>query len=390
MLTDAIIRKAEHTDVKYKISDSKGLYLLISPNKSKYWRLKYRIAGKEKVYAIGLYPEVSIMQAREERDAARKLIAQGIDPVFVRQHKKIERESIYRNTFGIVTHEWHAKKSAHWSDRHSVAIINRLTQNVFPFFETKAISLITAQEILSVLTKIEARGSVDVAHRVLQSINEVFKYAVATGRISHNPAAALKGALKPLSRKRYNHLESIDLPEFYERLKNYTGNNLVRLAIKFLILTFVRTGELREATWDEFNFITKEWRIPGSRMKNGQPHIVPLSTQALKIIEEIWLMQIRSRYVFPQTRNYTKPFTCNAILYALYAMGYHSKATGHGFRATASTILNEHAFRSEVIEKQLAHSERNQVRASYNHAQYMSERKIMMQWWGDYLDEMQK
>lgn len=390
MLTDITIKRSKAKDKPYKVSDSGGLYLLIHPNSGKYWRLKYRFQGKEKVLALGVYPEITLLEARERRDQAKKILANGNDPSETKKAIKREVAVLYDHTFEIIAREWHHTKVSSWTERHAHYVIQRLQSDVFEVIGSRPITQITAPEILSMIRKIEVRGALDLSHRILQTCGQVFRYAIATGRAERNPTSDLKGALKASHKRHYNHLAAEELPEFLEKLELYDGHLYTKSAIRLLMLTFVRTGELRGAKWEEINLEKAEWRIPAERMKKREPHIVPLSKQALAVLECLLEHTSHSHYVFPQHNNAKKGMSENTVLYALYRMGYHSRATGHGFRATASTILNENGFRADVIERQLAHAERNKVRASYNHAQYLSERKTMMQWWADYLDTLRK
>ena len=290
------------------------------------------------------------------------------------------------NSFETIAHEWHHSRLEKWKPKHAVNILRRLENDIFPALGARAINEIKAPELLSVLREIESRGAIDIAHRTLQICGQIFRYGIVTGRNDRDIAADLRGALKTRKSENYTRLEAKELPEFLDRLENYDGDLQTKLALKFTLLTFVRTGEVRGAKWTEFDLDKKEWRIPASRMKMSEMHIVPLSTQTIAVLKELQLITGNYEHLFP---NRNKPITFiseNTMLYVLYRLGYHSRATVHGFRATASTILNEHGFRPDVIERQLAHSERNKVRASYNHAQYLPERREMMQWWGDYLE----
>lgn len=284
--------------------------------------------------------------------------------------------------------EWHNNKKQQWTERHAVYVLRRIQVDIFPILGSRAINEIKAPELLAVLRLIETRGAIDIAHRVLQTCGQIFRYAISTGRAERDISADLRGALKTRKKENYSHLEAKELPEFLDKLEKYEGDIQTKLALKFLLFTFVRTGEIRGARWEEIDFEKNEWRIPAERMKMRDLHIVPLSKQAMKVLKELHLINGYKEHLFP---NRNKPITFiseNTLLYAIYRMGYHLRATVHGFRATASTILNENGFKPDVIERQLAHSERNKVRASYNHAQYLPERKEMMQWWGDYLNEI--
>jgi integrase len=386
-LSDKTVRSAKPKDKQYKLADAQGMHLLVKPNGGKYWQLRYRFAGKEKLLALGTYPQVSLLEAREKRLKARKLLEQNVDPLQAKQEEK--RQATYKseNTFSLIMQEWHEARIGGWTPRHAAKILRRFEVDVFPSLAHRPINEITPPELLSVVRAIESRGAIDIAHRVLQTCSQIFRYAIAIGKAERDISADLRGALKTRKKAHYAYLKAVDLPEFLSKLEAYDGNLQTKLAIKLLMLTFVRTVELRGAKWEEINFDAAEWRIPAERMKMKQLHIVPLSRQAIAVLKELQGLHTQD-FIFPNNANPLKHMSENTILFALYRMGYHSKATGHGFRATASTILNEKGFRSDVIERQLAHGERNQVRASYNHAEYLSERRQMMQWWADYLDEV--
>ena len=387
-LTDTTVRTAKAKDKQYKLSDSAGLYLLVQPNGKKYWRLKYYFAGKEKLLSIGVYPVISLSEAREKSLLAKKQLANNIDPSEHKKEQKLKNSVNAENSFKSIAIEWHNNQKHRWTLRHAIYVLRRIEADIFPILASRPINEIKAPELLAVLRLIETRGAIDIAHRVLQTCGQVFRYAVATGRAERDISADLRGALKTRKKQNYSRLEAKELPEFFSKLEEYDGELQTKLALKFLLLTFVRTGELRGARWEEIDFKKKEWRIPAERMKMRELHIVPLSTQSLDVLKELQIINGQKDYLFP---NRNKPMTFiseNTLLYAIYRMGYHLRATVHGFRATASTILNEHGFKPDVIERQLAHCERNKVRASYNHAQYLPERREMMQWWGNYLDKL--
>lgn len=386
-LTDIALRNAKPKDKQYKLSDSAGLHLLIKPNGSKYWRLKYRFAGKEKLLSIGIYPVIGLSEARERCLAAKKQLADNIDPSQSKKEEKLKQLVNIENSFKTIAHEWHANKKQGWTERHASYVLRRIQADIFPALGSRAINEIKAPELLAALRAIETRGAIDIAHRALQTCGQIFRYAVATGKAERDISGDLRGALQTRRKENYSHLEARELPEFFDKLEKYDGELQTKLALKFLLFTFVRTGEVRGARWEEIDFEKKEWRIPAERMKMRDLHIVPLSEQALHILKELHLINGHREHLFP---NRNKPITFiseNTLLYAIYRMGYHQRATVHGFRATASTILNESGFKPDVIERQLAHAERNKVRASYNHAQHLPERKEMMQWWGDYLEK---
>ncbi len=385
-MTDAKVRSAKPKGKPYKLADGDGLYLLVKPNGGKYWRYKYRYAGKEKLLAFGAYPFLSLAEARELHTLARKSLALGNDPAETKRETKRLAVLKAENTFEAIAREWCDSRKHKWVTSYSEAMVVRLERHVFPRLGGRPIADITAPELLSVVRVVEKGGALDLAMRLMQASGQIFRYAIATGRAARNPVVDLRGALKPPVRKHQAYLKESDLPEYLQKLETYDGSLQTKLALRFLLLTFVRTTELRGAVWSEVNWDKGEWRIPAERMKMRDPHIVPLSKQALALLLELKKLTSQWVFIFP---NQHKPSGCmseNTMLYALYRIGYHSKATGHGFRATASTILNEHGFQPSVIERQLAHAERNEVRAAYNHAQYLPERRKMMQWWADYLD----
>ena len=308
------------------------------------------------------------------------------DPSQVRKDKKQQHILQHENSFETVAREWHEVWKVGRTPRHAEYVMRRLEADVFPPLGSIPINKIKAPEILAAIRVIEARGALDIAHRALQTIGQVFRYGIATGRTESNPSSDLRGALKIASKTNFSHLSAAEMPEFLSKLASYDGHIQTLLAIRLLILTFVRTGELRGATWSEIDLGKKEWRIPAERMKMRELHIVPLSKQAIEVLQQLKQLGGNSPYVFHNQANSSKVMSENTMLYALYRLGFHSRATIHGFRATASTILNENNFRSDVIERQLSHGERNKIRASYNHAQYLMERREMMQWYADYLD----
>lgn len=387
-LTDTAIRNAKPKDKPYKLSDSAGLYLLVNPNGSKLWRLKYKFAAKEKLLSLGVYPVTTLAEVREKALEAKKKLADNIDPSMLKKEEKLQRRIKTENSFESIAMEWYHNQKQKWEPKHAATILKRLSTDIFPSLGSRAINEIKAPELLAVLRTIEDRGAIDIAHRALQYCSRIFRYAIAVNEAERDVAADLRGALKVKKTENHPYFKMNELPEFLNKLNQYDGELQNKLALKLTLLTFVRSGEVRGARWDEIDWEKKEWRIPAERMKMKELHIVPLSTQSIAILNELQLLTGSKEYLFP---NRNKPMTFiseNTMLFALYRMGYHSKATVHGFRATASTILNDHGFKPDVIERQLAHSERNKVRASYNHAQYLPERREMMQWWGNYLDSI--
>jgi integrase len=384
-LSDAKVRNAKPRMKPYKLADGDGLFLVIMPSGSKYWRLKYFAGGKEKLLALGVYPHINLADARDRRAQARKLLATGGDPGEAK--KEAKRLGILKseNSFEVVAGEWLGKHEHEWTPGHVRAKRKQLEKHVFPKLGKRPIGDITAPDILTMLRVVESSGTLDTAHRLMQVTGQIFMYAIATGRVERNPVPDLRGALKASVVKHRAYLSEKELPEYLRNLEAYNGEPQTKLALRFLLLTFVRSGELRGAEWSEIDWDKAEWRIPAERMKMNELHIVPLSRQAVGVLRELQKISGQRRYVFPNHHNPATFMTENTMLFALYRMGYHSRATGHGFRSTASTILNEHGFAPDVIERQLAHGERDKVRAAYNHAQYLPERRKMMQWWADFL-----
>ncbi len=384
-ITDVTARNARPEIKPYKIPDGNGMFLSVRTNGAKYWQMNYRFAGKGKTLSFGVYPEVSIKEARDKRESARKLIRESIDPA---ENKKAAKRQILiqtENSLEAIAREWHTNQKPGWTERHANYTIKRLEADIFPSLGYRPINEITAPELLATIRIVESRGAVDIAHRVLQTTGQIFRYAIITGRAERDISGDLKGALKVVKRKHFSSLKESDLPEFISKLEVYDGDLQTKLALKLLMLTFVRTTELRGMRWAEIDFVKCEWRIPPERMKMREPHIVPLSKQSLEILEQLKPISGHLELVFPNRSKPMNYISENTMLFAMYRMGYRSQATPHGLRSTASTILNEHGFNSDIIERQLAHAERNKVRASYNHAQYLSDRKKMMQWWADYL-----
>lgn len=386
-LTNAAVQAAKPREKAYKLADGQGMYLHVAPSGAKYWRLKYRVDGKERVHAIGVYPTVSLLAARKARDAIKDQIRAGLDPSHEKRRVKLETSVRRTNSFEAIAREWHDAKCQTWKPSYADGVIALMEKELFPALGARPIAEITAPELLGVLRKIEARGAFEMSKKSMQLAGQVFRFGVATGRCERDPTPDLKGALKTRKAKHMARVTEAELPELMRKIAAYDGEFQTRLALQFLALTFVRTGEMRFAEWSEIDEAKAEWRIPAGRMKMPSPHIVPLSTQALEVIRQLRELNGRWKWVFPSQSNTQKPISENTVLFALYRMGYHSRMTGHGFRGLASTILNENGFESDWIERQLAHSERNDVRAAYNHAQYLSERRRMMQWWGDYLAE---
>jgi integrase len=385
-LTDTAIRSTKPDTKPKRLFDGGGLYLEVSPAGGKLWRFKYRVGKREKRLAFGIYPEVSLKDARVKRDEARKLLAAGIDPSAQRKAAELQSAS----GFEAVAREWYAKFSPNWSQDHAERVIRRFERDVFPWMGARPIGEITAPELLAALRRVENRGVVETAHRVMQNCSQVFRYAVATGRAQRDPTFDLRGALPPV---RVNHFASITEPkaigELLRAVNGYKGSFVTQCALRLAPVVFVRPGELRRAEWAEFDLDAAEWRIPASKMKMRVIHVVPLSSQAVSILRELHPLTGAGKYIFPGTRTKDRPMSENTVLAALRRMGYGTNdMTGHGFRSMASTILNEQGWNRDAIERQLAHAERDNVRAAYNYAEHMTERRKMMQAWADYLDSL--
>jgi integrase len=392
VLTDAKCRTATSEGrALRKLADGKGLQLWIHADGRKYWRLRYWIGGKEKSLSLGVYPEVTLKQARLRRDVERKRLADGLDPSAERRAEKLRARLAAENSFEAVAREWYGKQVHTWVATHSSDVLRRLESNIFPALGARPIAQIDAPELLAAVRRIESRGAHDLAHRVLQVCGQVFRYGIATGRCTRDLAADLRGALTPHVKKNQAAVRPEDLPALLRAIATYDqlGDRQTMLALRLLALTFVRTGELIGATWTEIDREAALWIIPAARMKARAEHLVPLTRQAMAILDELRELCRGSHFVFPG-RNRDKPISNNTMLFALYRLGYKGKMTGHGFRAVASTILNEQGWRPDVIERQLAHAERNEVRGAYNRAEYLPERIKLMQAWADYVDAIEQ
>lgn len=390
-LSATALRNAKPKDKPYKMADGGGMYLLVKPNGGMYWRLDYRFEGKRKTLALGVYPDVSLKMARDRRHDARQQIADGIDPALAKKAYKKQSAHAAANTFETVAREWHEKKRGAWKESHAETVLLRLEKHVLPWIGNKPIDSLDATHLLPMLRRIEDSGATETAHRMRQICSQVFRYAIATARATRDPAADLKGALKPVKTQ---HFASITDPDkigaLLRAIDGYTGSFVTKCALQLAPLVFVRPGELRRAEWSEINFDEAEWRIPAEKMKMNAPHIVPLSEQALDIIKELQPLTGRGQYLFPSVRTAKRPMSENTINAALRRLGYaKDEMTGHGFRSMASTILNEQqVWHRDAIERQLAHAERDNVRAAYNYAEHLPERRRMMQAWADYLDSL--
>lgn len=387
-LSDTTVRMAKPRPKPYRLSDANGLYVEIAPNGSRYWRLKYQFDGKEKRLALGVYPVVTLAQAREDALEARRLLHKGVDPSAHKKERAREAKLAAANAFEAVAREWHELMRPRWTPHHARNVIESLEQDIFPALGHRPINELKAPELLDAIRKIETRGAIDIAQRVRQRCAAVFAFAIGMGYAETNPIAAMKGIFATHRKQPRKMLPREDLPEFLRKLQEFSGDRTIGLALRFIILTMVRTNELRGARWEEFDLDKGVWAIPAERMKMRAPHIVPLSRQVLGVLGQLKPITGRYDLVFPGRSDVNKPISENTLLYALYRMGYHHRATTHGFRALASTILNECGlWRPDAIERQLAHKEQNAVRAAYHRSDYLEERTRMMQWWGDYLSK---
>ena len=394
-LTDAAIRATKPAKKPFKIYDREGLFLLVNPGGSKLWRWRYWVDGKEKLMALGEYPIVNLAEARERHFAARKKVAAGIDPIVERkaeaESRKREAEARQReaeNSFEKIARKWWEWWAAGKSPRHTDYVLRRLEADVFPAFGHKFIDNVTPADIRQLMLAVEGRGARDVAKRAHETTGQIFRYAIAHGIASRNPAADFKpkDILTEATEENFSRVDAKELPTLLAKMVNYDGDAITRLAMRLMAYTFVRTSELIESEWPEFELETARWDIPAERMKMETPHIVPLSRQSVDVLRALELLTGNGRFVFPGAHDKKKPMSNNTILFALYRLGYKGRMTGHGFRGLASTILHENDFADEHIELQLAHLKRNKVAAAYNHAKYLSQRASMMQWWADYLD----
>ena len=377
---------AKPREKAYKLADGAGLYLEVVPSGSRYWRMKYRFNGKEKRMAFGVYPAVSLAQARALRDDAKKKLAEGIDPSLAKKEEKLVRDVQLNNTFQAVALEWHGTKVSRWSEGYASDIIEAFNKDIFPYIGQQPVNEIKPLVLLNVLRRIESRGATEKAKKVRQRCSEVFRYAIVTGRAEYNPAADLTSAMSGHESKHYPFRTVEELPDFFKALAGYTGSPLVVLAARLLILTGVRTGELRGAFWSEFDLEKAVWEIPAERMKMKRPHLVPLSTQALEIVQQLKVMSGQYPLVFPGRNDPRKTMSEASINQVFKRIGYTGRVTGHGFRHTMSTILHEEGFNTAWIETQLAHVDKNAIRGTYNHALYLEGRREMMQWYADYIN----
>jgi len=388
-LTDTAIKNTKPGDKPIKLFDGGGLFLLVTPAGQRYWRLKYRVLGKEKLLAIGVYPDVGLKDARSKRDAARKLLANGVDPGEARKAQKIAKVERAANSFEAVAREWFARQAPGWAPSHASKIIQRLEKDIFPWLGGRPVAEIAAPELLAVLRRIEGRGALDTAHRAHQNCGQIFRYAVATGRAERDPSGDLRGALQPSKHENFASItDPVRVGELLRAIDAFRGTFVVKCALLLAPLLFVRPGELRSAEWAGFDLDRAEWRYFVTKTKTD--HVVPLASQAVAILRELHALTGGGRYVFPG-RDPKKPMSEAAVNAALRRMGYDTKTeiTGHGFRAMARTILHEQLqIKPEVIEHQLAHRVPDSLGTAYNRTKFIDDRTKMMQAWADYLDQL--
>ena len=389
-LTAVAVKNAKPREKRYRLAAGKGLYLEVMPSGAKYWRWKYRFGGKEKRLALGVYDEVSLAEAKQARDEARATLRNGIDPGAKRKADRLAARVAAATSFEDVAREWLEKQTTKLAP-NTVARAHRLLESLaFPWLGTRPVSEISPPELLEVLRRVESQGKLETAQRLKQRCGQIFRYAIATGRAERDPSADLRGALAtPKVRHRAAITDPAEVGALLRSIEGFSGQFVTHCALRLLPLLFVRPGELRHAEWSEIDLDAAEWRIPAERTKMRRPHLVPLSTQAVEILRDLEPLTGRGRFVFPGIRTIRRPISENTINAALRRLGYSKEEmTGHGFRSLATTLLNEQGWPPDVIERQLAHIERNKVRAAYNRAEHLGERREMMQSWADFLDRL--
>lgn len=388
-LTDAAIRAAKPGDKPRKLFDEHGLYLLINPKGGKWWRVKYALNGKDQLLSVGTYPDTTLKQARLKRDDLRLQLRNGIDPSAARKAQRDEEAGA--DTFAALANEWRERFATDWSTAYREKI-DSIFNDLLPWIGGRKVATLTAPDLLPVIRRIEARGALETAHRALNTTGRILRYAIATGRAERDVAADLRGALPAVRNRHFPTItDPLEIGALLRAIDAYSGIFTVKQALKLAPHLFVRPGELRQAEWPEFNLDTAEWRIPAFKMKMRQEHLVPLSRQALTLLTELHALTGCRRYLFPNLRTPSQPLSNVALLQALRRMGYDKETmVAHSFRSMASTVLNEQGWHHDAIERQLAHSERNAIRAAYNRAEHLPERRRMMQAWSDYLDGLKQ
>ena len=392
-LNDIKCKTAVPAEKPYKLSDGGGMFLDVRPNGSKYWRLKYRIKGREKLLALGVYPQVSLKEARKKRDQARKLIELGKDPSLEKRKEKTLSSATAENTFEAIATNWYENRKHIWSPRYADEVIKRLKEDIFPEIGNYPITEIEPPILLQVIRKIESRGAYELAKRQLQKCGEIFRYAIAEGKMVRDPSQDIGDALKPVKKEHFASIEVEELPEFMSALRTNKGrlHRTTLNALNMMLLTFVRTNELINVTWDEIDFNRKLWIVPAERMKMRKEHFVPLADQAIEILKDQKEILGQWDHVFPSPVKPQKSISNNTILGALKRMGYQGRMTGHGFRSLAmGAIKQELGYRHEVVDRQLAHTPKSKIDKAYDRAAFLKERTEMMQKWADYLDRLGK
>lgn len=387
-LTDMAIKKAKPREKVYSLGDGNGLSLIVEPNGSKGWRFRYQFNGKSKMISLGIYPVITLNEAREKRDDARRLVANGTDPAEARKEERNKASGQSENTFKKITLEWFNGRKDRWSEGYRDDMMEAFENDVFPYIGDRPIAEVKPLELLEVLSIMEKRGVTEKLKKVRQRCGEVWKYAIITGRAEYNPAPDLASAFIPHQRENYPYLLADELPEFLSSVDKYQGSQIVRTALNILMLTGLRPGELRKSEWSFIDFESKTWKLPEKIMKMGRVHVVPMSDQVISLLRQIQPISGDYQYIFPSRTNHKKHLSEMAINTMIGRMGYRGRATGHGFRHTMSTILHEKGFNTAWIELQLAHVDKNSIRGTYNHALYLEGRREMMQWYADYIDEL--
>lgn len=382
------IKKAKPREKVYSLGDGNGLSLIVEPNGSKGWRFRYQFNGKSKMISLGIYPVITLNEAREKRDDARRLVANGTDPAEARKEERNKASGQSENTFKKITLEWFNGRKDRWSEGYRDDMMEAFENDVFPYIGDRPIAEIKPLELLEVLSIMEKRGVTEKLKKVRQRCGEVWKYAIITGRAEYNPAPDLASAFIPHQRENYPYLLADELPEFLSSVDKYQGSQIVRTALNILMLTGLRPGELRKSEWSFIDFESRTWKLPEKIMKMGRVHVVPMSDQVISLLRQIQPISGDYQYIFPSRTNHKKHLSEMAINTMIGRMGYRGRATGHGFRHTMSTILHEKGFNTAWIELQLAHVDKNSIRGTYNHALYLEGRREMMQWYADYIDEL--
>ncbi len=387
-LTARQVETAKPKEKSYKLFDGGGLYLEVTAKGSRYWRMKYRFGGKEKRLAFGVFPTVTLAEAREMRNQTKKVLAAGGDPGEVKKEEKAIQKLSTGNTFEAIAREWHTSKADRWSLRYRDEIIDTFEKDIFPYIGKRPIAEIKPLELLETLRKMEKRGALEKMRKVRQRCGEVYRYAIITGRAEYNPAPDLATALTPPKKQHFPFLTAEELPYFLKDLAGYTGSVITKTATKIILLTAVRTQELRFARWQDIDLEKGIWEIPAEVMKMKRPHVVPLSKQVIELFNSLKPLSGHYELVFIGRNDHRKPISKESVNQVIELLGYKGRLTGHGFRHTMSTILHEKGYNSAWIETQLAHIDKNAIRGTYNHAQYMDGRREMMQWYADYMDEL--